>query len=153
MTWQSVSRYPPTRPPWLPYMCAPGRPPTEVRCRTRCSTTCPWKRAHRCGNEKSRPAACGWRWSTTFAYTGPSRDADAGFELYAIYFLPSAWGSGLAEPLAQAALGDSRDAIVWVLEENKRARRFYERLGFAPDGTTRQETIGSAVLNEVRYRR
>lgn len=88
-----------------------------------------------------------------FAAAGPSRDADAEFELYAIYFLSSAWGSGLATPLAQAALGDSRDAIVWVLEENKRARRFYERLGFSADGVSKTQTVGEAVLNELRYRR
>ena len=88
-----------------------------------------------------------------FASTGPSREADAVSQLYAIYFLPSAWGTGLAEPLALAALGDSRDTIVWVFEENKRACRFYERLGFVADGAPKAETMGDAVLNEIRYRR
>jgi RimJ/RimL family protein N-acetyltransferase len=88
-----------------------------------------------------------------FVAAGPSREDDAESELYAIYFLQSAWGSGLAEPLALAALGDFRDTIVWVLDENKRARRFYERLGFVADGVLKSDTIGEAVLNEVRYRR
>ncbi|WP_189255716.1 GNAT family N-acetyltransferase [Lentzea flava] len=88
-----------------------------------------------------------------FACTGPSREVEGIFQLYAIYFLPSAWGSGLAAPLAQAALGDAPDTIVWVLEDNGRARRFYERLGFVVDGTTRDETFGSTVVKEIRYRR
>ncbi|MGW4211553.1 N-acetyltransferase family protein [Lentzea sp. NPDC004789] len=88
-----------------------------------------------------------------FASAGPSRDDDAPFELYSIYFLPSAWGSGLAESLARAALGDEPDVIVWVLEDNKRARRFYERLGFTADGVSKTQTEGDAVLIELRYRR
>ncbi|MET8762462.1 GNAT family N-acetyltransferase [Lentzea sp. NPDC004782] len=88
-----------------------------------------------------------------FASAGPSRDDDASFELCAIYSLPSAWGRGLAEPLARAALGDEPDVIVWVLEDNKRARRFYERLGFTADGVAKTQTVGGAVLNELRYRR
>ena len=87
-----------------------------------------------------------------FAAAGPSRDADAPFELYAIYLLPSAWGTGLGLALAQAALAGQQDVIVWVLEDNKRARRFYERLGFRVDGTTKTQTVGSAVLSEIRYR-
>ena len=88
-----------------------------------------------------------------FASTGPAREADAVSELYAIYLLPSAWGTGLATPLAEAALADLADVVVWVLEDNPRARRFYERLGFTSDGTTREETFGSAVVKELRYRR
>lgn len=87
-----------------------------------------------------------------FATAGPSRDADATSELYAIYLLPSAWGTGLALPLATAALDGLSDVVVWVLEGNERARRFYERLGFRADGMTRQETMGTAVLNEFRLR-
>ncbi|MFI6102352.1 GNAT family N-acetyltransferase [Lentzea sp. NPDC051213] len=87
-----------------------------------------------------------------FAFAGESRDDDAPFELYTIYLLPSAWGSGLALELVAAAIGDEKDVIVWVLDGNARARRFYERLGFRVDGATRTQTVGSAVLEEVRYR-
>lgn len=47
----------------------------------------------------------------------------------------SAYGSGLGLRLLDAAIGD-RPASLWVLERNPRARAFYERNGFAPDGTT-----------------
>jgi RimJ/RimL family protein N-acetyltransferase len=42
---------------------------------------------------------------------------------------------------------------LWVLEENHRARRFYERAGMAPDGDRDVYTPrGSSVaLPEVRY--
>jgi GNAT superfamily N-acetyltransferase len=88
-----------------------------------------------------------------FASAGPSRDDDAAFELYAIYVLSSAWGTGLGFELAKAALGDEPDVIVWVLDGNTRARAFYERIGFRADGVTKTETAGSAELKEVRYRR
>jgi hypothetical protein len=40
---------------------------------------------------------------------------------------------------------------LWVLRDNWRARRFYERAGFAPDGATNVLTGLGDVL-EVRYR-
>ncbi|MFI9816779.1 GNAT family N-acetyltransferase [Saccharothrix variisporea] len=98
-----------------------------------------------------------------FALVGPSRDADAGpgtGELHAINLDPAHWHRRLGRPLldhAVTALRDRgyRDATLWVLGSNDRARRFYERAGWAPDGTTRVETIagGTVRLEEVRYRR
>jgi len=42
--------------------------------------------------------------------------------------------------------------VLWVLRDNSRARRFYERAGFAPDGVTDVlERLGG--VTEVRYRR
>jgi len=61
--------------------------------------------------------------------------------LEAMYVRPAAWGSGLADRLHAAAVdelarrGDS--ARLWVLEANGRARRFYERHGWSPDGSSR----------------
>ena len=41
---------------------------------------------------------------------------------------------------------------LWVLRDNRRARRFYERAGFAPDGATHVLTrLGD--VPELRYRR
>lgn len=88
-----------------------------------------------------------------FICTGPTREPDAVSQLYAIYLLPSAWGTGLATPLAEAGLAGLTDTVLWVLEDNPRARRFYERLGFAADGTRREETYGDTVVKEIRYRR
>ena len=72
-----------------------------------------------------------------FACSGPGRGeaAPRELELYAIYVRASAYGSGLGQRLLDAAIGD-RPASLWVLERNPRARAFYERNGFAHDGTT-----------------
>jgi GNAT superfamily N-acetyltransferase len=62
--------------------------------------------------------------------------------LEAMYVRPSAWGSGLAVRLHAAAVAElerrsTERARLWVLERNDRARRFYERHGWHPDGTSR----------------
>lgn len=59
--------------------------------------------------------------------------------LNGLYVRPEAWGTGVAARLhdrALAALGPGI-ARLWVLEENQRARRFYERRGWREDGSTR----------------
>ncbi|MEU7528373.1 GNAT family N-acetyltransferase [Saccharothrix sp. NPDC042600] len=98
-----------------------------------------------------------------FAVVGASRDDDAGAgtgELHAINLDPAHWHSGLGRPLLEHAVGalrglGYRDATLWVLAANARARRFYERAGWRPDGMARVETIagGTVELAEVRYRR
>ncbi len=62
--------------------------------------------------------------------------------LEAIYVRPAAWGSGVAGHLHDAAIAELRSrgvrrAKLWMLERNDRARRFYERRGWRPDGTSR----------------
>jgi ribosomal protein S18 acetylase RimI-like enzyme len=88
-----------------------------------------------------------------FAAVGPSHEPDTVFKLYALYVLPSVWGTPLGFELARAALGDEEDVVLWVLEKNERARRFYERLGFRADGLTKSETADGVTVNELRYRR
>lgn len=62
--------------------------------------------------------------------------------LEAMYVRPAAWGTGLADELHAAAVAELRRrdggrARLWVLEQNARARRFYERHGWRPDGSRR----------------
>ena len=40
-----------------------------------------------------------------------------------------------------------------LLAENRRARAFYERAGFHPDGAAMETVIGGKPLEELRYRR
>ena len=92
-----------------------------------------------------------------FVSTGESRDDDAAAELYAIYVLPDAWGTGAGTALIRAGLEAMRarfsgDAVLWVLEDNPRARRFYEREGWALDGARKEEEWLGVVIPEVRYR-
>ena len=62
---------------------------------------------------------------------------------------PDAWGSGLGrEGVARAvAAGATR---LWVLEQNHRARRLYEALGWRPTGTT-QECPWPPYPTELEY--
>ena len=56
-----------------------------------------------------------------------------------LYVIPERWGTGVAELLHDRALellGPGRHRL-WVLEENSRARRFYERRGWSENGETR----------------
>jgi ribosomal protein S18 acetylase RimI-like enzyme len=82
------------------------------------------------------------------AVVGPSRDEDreGDPELYALYVLPSHWGSGAGQALWDAG---QPFTSLWVLQDNPRARAFYERNGFRATGTKDIE-IG-VVLPEVRY--
>lgn len=57
----------------------------------------------------------------------------AKWELFTVYVAKAWQGSGIAGRLAEAVLGDE-PALLWVLEENPRARAFFEKLGFVPDG-------------------
>jgi ribosomal protein S18 acetylase RimI-like enzyme len=88
----------------------------------------------------------------------PSRDADADGELWGIYVLSEAWGSGVGTALMAAgidALQESgyREVILWVLEDNPRARRFYEREGWTLDGLRKEDQFLGVPVTEVRYRR
>jgi ribosomal protein S18 acetylase RimI-like enzyme len=92
-----------------------------------------------------------------FASCGESFDTAGQGELYAIYVLPEAWGSGAGPLLMAAALSALREngfavAILWVLEDNPRAQRFYEREGWARDGGQRGEEFLGVTITEVSYR-
>jgi GNAT superfamily N-acetyltransferase len=54
--------------------------------------------------------------------------------------VPEFWGTGLADGLHAAGLADIAGrghdhALLWVLEDNDRARRFYTRRGWRPTGS------------------
>jgi GNAT superfamily N-acetyltransferase len=77
-------------------------------------------------------------------------------ELYALYVRPAWWSTGTGRALMDRVLARSVAAgysslTLWVLRDNRRARRFYERAGFAPDGATNVLTGLGDVL-ELRYR-
>ena len=95
-----------------------------------------------------------------FVTVSPSRDEDLpGFgEVRALYVAPDRWRSGAGSALlaqAEVLLGDAgfNEAHLWVLEDNPRARRFYERAGWALDGARKVVEIGGRPLAEVRYRK
>lgn len=90
---------------------------------------------------------------------GPYRDRDVppgDAELYALYVHPSRLGTGVG----RALLDETRRRVaergfphlrLWVLEENRRARRFYERAGFGADGGAETYKVDGAAVPELRY--
>jgi ribosomal protein S18 acetylase RimI-like enzyme len=92
---------------------------------------------------------------------GPARDEDAPpgtCELYALYVLPERISSGVGHALTAELTGRARASgfalmQLWVLKENARARRFYERAGFLPDGREEPFEVDGVAVPEVRYAR
>jgi GNAT superfamily N-acetyltransferase len=78
-------------------------------------------------------------------------------ELMAIYVDPAHVGTGVGRLLMAAARERLRavgaaGALLWVLEGNAGARRFYERDGWCFDGACRTTTFGNSKVRQVRYR-
>jgi GNAT superfamily N-acetyltransferase len=93
-----------------------------------------------------------------FAVVGPAQDPEGAGELYAINVDPDQWGTGVGSALLAAAQAELArlgytEAVLWVLPDNARARRFYEVAGWATDGTQRTGEVLGVVVPEVRYRR
>lgn len=79
---------------------------------------------------------------------------DGRTEIEAIHSLPESWGTGLGAAMLEFALEETNarmGAGLWAFEKNARARRFYEKHGFAFTGETRISEFDGAV--EVRYER
>jgi RimJ/RimL family protein N-acetyltransferase len=95
-----------------------------------------------------------------FAGVGPARDETrTRGELYMINVAPSAWGRGIASALLTTCVNElaafgHHEAILWVLRQNARARRFYQREGWTQEGD-RRDTISengfSFEVDELRY--
>ena len=89
---------------------------------------------------------CPSRWET---YTGYG-------EIVSIYLLPEYIGRGYGKLLFERCVSELRkmgfnDIILWVLEENERARRFYERKGMTCTGEVMEDEIGGKKLREIMY--
>ena len=97
-----------------------------------------------------------------FASFGPSRDGDTDprvtGEVFAIYADPDAWGTGTGRALMAGAVAElarlgHADAILWVLDTNDRARRFYALAGWREDGALKTDGSRGFDITELRYRR
>ena len=76
--------------------------------------------------------------------------------MISLYLLPEYMGKGYGKRLLETAVTELRkqgyaNIFLWVLEENNRARNFYERFGFSPTGDLLETEIGGKALWEVRY--
>jgi ribosomal protein S18 acetylase RimI-like enzyme len=96
-----------------------------------------------------------------FLTLGACRDDDVDRattgEIWGIYLAPRHWRKGIGRALCHYGerLLCSRGyltATLWVFGDNDPARRFYEAMGFAPDGASKTLHVG-ADLEAVRYRK
>ena len=90
-----------------------------------------------------------------FTYVGPGADVFSR-ELHKIHVAPSRKGSGVGKALMVATLdgfrsGGAERALLWVVEGNDRAIHFYERGGWRPTGTVREQLLGAAITRQQRY--
>lgn len=77
-------------------------------------------------------------------------------EIVSVYFLPQYTGKGFGKHLIFKAVEELekmgyKSIILWVLEENFRARKFYEKNGFIFSGEHMENIIGGKEVREVMY--
>ena len=85
----------------------------------------------------------------------PDLDSSRTGEIWGIYLSPGHWRRGVGKKLVWEAerVFKSRgyeSAVLWVLERNEQARRFFEAVGFNPEGETIEIDWG-ILLRAVRY--
>jgi len=97
--------------------------------------------------------------AVAFCQMIPTRDADDDQSrvghITSLHVLPHLRGHGYGRALVDHVCAEFRqrgfaEVTLWVLQENWKARRFYEKHGFKPDGGTRRSP--STDVPEVRYR-
>ena len=92
-----------------------------------------------------------------FATVGASHSEDGIGELYAIYVHPPSWGHGAGRALIEQSELSLRgsgfpSALLWVLDGNARAERFYRSAGWNRDGE-KEDVFQGANVVELRYRK
>ena len=83
-----------------------------------------------------------------FVGYGTARGEDGSGEVFALYVLREYQKRGIGYALMLRALDELRDCrvvVLWALKENKKALRFYERIGFEPDGAEKEIVLGTPV--------
>jgi ribosomal protein S18 acetylase RimI-like enzyme len=94
-----------------------------------------------------------------FITAGPIQEkgADpASAEVYELYVHPRLWGQRVSDELLASTLDALRGkwftaAVIWVLEGNEHARKFYESQGWVDDGG-RRPTFRRVDVGSMRYR-
>ena len=97
-----------------------------------------------------------------FVAVGPASEEDSQGdartgEVAALYLVREAWGAGLGRKMLAVGTDclvrkGSASAVLWVLRDNERARRFYEKQGWSFDGGEK-DCFGGATAPALRYRR
>lgn len=92
-------------------------------------------------------------------FASPENDegVDRCGSIYSMYTIEEAWGKGLGKSLMDEVMIILKDegckrVLLWVYEENPRARKFYEKCGFKFDGTSKESHFSNNPI-ELRYQR
>ncbi|MCR5817262.1 MAG: GNAT family N-acetyltransferase [Ruminococcus sp.] len=77
-------------------------------------------------------------------------------EIVSIYLLPEYIGKGIGSKLLKRCIDELKlqgfnKILLWVLEENTRARGFYEKNGFLCTDEYISDNIGGKSLSEIMY--
>jgi SAM-dependent methyltransferase/ribosomal protein S18 acetylase RimI-like enzyme len=92
-----------------------------------------------------------------FASCGSARDGADG-ELFTCYVDPQHWGTGVGQALLRSARRLLRargydEAVLWTLQGNDRALRFYRADGWEIDGSIKDEVMWGSSTTSIRLRR
>lgn len=78
-------------------------------------------------------------------------------EILTLYVLPEYCGQGIGTRLMKSVsehLSAYPQICLWVLKENKRAIRFYEKFGFYPDGKEKMSTkVGAEGIRMIKRKK
>ena len=91
----------------------------------------------------------------TFAKDDHKERDNSEIDIWRIYLLPEYWGQNLGIELIQWSIEELKGkgykkVALWVVEENVRARKFYEKVGFNHEGEMRIINPGRE-MTEYRY--
>ncbi|MFD9033442.1 GNAT family N-acetyltransferase [Streptomyces sp. NPDC059567] len=112
------------------------------------------------GRESRDLVALGDRGPVGWICFGPCRseapDLGRVGEVYALYVSPDLIGQGIGRILLDEAHAQMKGqgfeaSALWVLRDNQRARRFYERAGYQADGAAQDDVYDGITLTELRY--
>lgn len=93
--------------------------------------------------------------TSSFSKSRFSKYEDYG-EIISIYFLPEYIGRGYGVSLLHRATEELEKLgygciLLWVLQDNHKARRFYEKNGFVRSSEEKLANIGGKDLKEIMY--
>lgn len=91
----------------------------------------------------------------SFGYSRDYSDKKYG-EITSIHLLEEYWGKGYAKPLLYFMIDKLKEKgclkiHLWVVKENTRARKFYEKCGFIQNGKQKILEFKGAGVNELEY--
>lgn len=88
-----------------------------------------------------------------FSCFGKSKDTENAYELLAIYILQEYQGQKLGYELLKrtvSCFSDDAKIVLWVLQGNDKAIRFYERFGFSFNGKEKTLPFGTELQMQMK---